>query len=470
MTATFAIAELKQGEKGGLCLRGAAKELWKSRDFETIICGPAETGKTVGCLNLADALLWKYSGAQGVLFRKVLADLRASALRTYLRIIGPESPIKPYGGQRPEWFDYPNGSRLWLCGLDNPGKTLSTERDFFCGNQVEELSLEDWEMVTSRATGRGSVMPYTRVFGDCNPGPEKHWIRARAGAGKLRLLESRHEDNPTLFDDDGRMTEQGKRTMAVLEALTGVRRSRLYLGLWASAEGAVYEDVWDRAVHIIDRFEIPHEWPRYWSIDFGFSNPFSWGAFAQDPDGRLIRYREIYHTRRLVEDHARQILEVTGWQLDRGQLTPTREGADPLPQAIIADHDAEGRATFERHVGMVTTPAYKSVFEGIEAQAARLRKADDGKPRLLYMRDSLVERDEALAAAHKPTCTEDEYESYMWPKNAEGKSIKEQPVKENDHSMDRDRYLVAFVDRLWDDPSTREHHVEYYSPVFISSV
>lgn len=399
-----------------------------------MVSGPAETGKTWGSLQYADALLWKYPGAHGVMARKTYADLVASCLRTYLRIIGDNSPIKAYGGERPQWFDYPNGSRLWVAGLDNAGKVLSTERDFFYFNQAEELTLEDWETATTRATGRGAVMPYTRVFGDANPGPPTHWIKAREATGRMLLLESRHVDNPTLYTETGEITDQGRRTMSVLDALTGVRRLRLRDGKWAAAEGVVYE-VWDRAVHLIDVKRMSpgwQSWRKIRVIDFGYTNPFVCQWWAIDPDGRMYLYRELYRRGVIVQDHAARITSLS---------------AGETFEANIADHDAEDRATLARH-GITTQPAFKAVSVGIEAVAARLRPAGDGRPRLFVLSSALVDRDEALAESRKPTSTTEEFDGYVYPKGQDGKPMKEEPVKGNDHGMDALRYAVAWVDDL----------------------
>lgn len=430
MSVTYPIYELKATDKGGFAPRGAVKQLWGSRDFETMVSGPAETGKTWGCLQYVNALLWKYPGAHGVMLRKTYADLIASALRTYLRILGPNSPVVAFGGERPQWFDYPNGSRLWVAGLDNAGKVLSTERDFFYTVQAEELSENDWETMTTRATGRGAVMPYTRVFGDCNPGPPTHWIKQRQANGVLKLLESRHEDNPTLYSDDGEITEQGTKSIGILDALTGVRRLRLRLGKWAAAEGAVYED-YDPAIHVVDR--LPKNW-QVWrkirSIDFGYTNPFVCQWWAIDPDGRMYLYREIFHSRRLVEDHAKEIV-----RLSEGETY----------EATVADHDAEDRATLARH-GVGTRPAYKGVTVGLDAVGARLKKAGDGRPRLFIVSGATVERDERLVELKLPASTEQEMPEYSYPKNKDGKPIKEEPLKVNDHGCDTLRYAVAYAD------------------------
>lgn len=460
----FQIIEAKKPGPGVFSPRGAVKQLWQTRDFEVMISGPAETGKTYGMLHYGDALLWKYSGAQGVLVRKVYSDLRASALITYRRVLGENSPVKPYGGEKPEWFDYPNGSRLWLCGLDNPGKALSTERDFFLVNQAEQLALDDWEIITTRATGRAAVMPYTRVVGECNPGHPTHWILAREQARTLVRLNSQHRDNPTLYDDAGNLTEQGRKTLSILENLTGTRRERLLYGRWAAAEGIVYEE-WDPTVHVCDAFDVPRDWPVYWCVDFGFNHPFVWGAWCESPDGDLYCFRQIYHTGRLVEDHARQILEVSGWTFQGGLLVPTRPRPDSLPLAVICDHDLEDRATLERHTGIRTVPAYKDVRTGIEAVKTRLRKNGCGKPRLYIMRGSLVERDPALMEARKPSSGEDEIPGYVWdPRRPD------RPLKVGDDFSDMMRYLVCYVDSIAVDPYAFEGYTEMADRYEISPV
>ncbi len=253
--------------------------------------------------------------------------------------------------------------------------------------------------------------------------------------GTTTRLLSRHEHNPRYFDTATQnWTEEGYNYIeGVLGGLTGVRLARLRYGIWAAAEGTVYEDAWDRNRNVIDRFPIPLDWPRYLSLDFGYTNPFVCGWWARDPDGRLICYREIYMTKRLVEDHAKQIKHLSRWGQD---------GGDPLPREIIADHDAEGRKTFERHTGLITMPAHKAVLEGIQAVAGEMKPAGDGKPRLMWFRDALVERDPELAAKKKPTCTIEEPDTYVWKQGLASHS-KEEPVKEDDHGMDQTRYVVA---------------------------
>jgi phage terminase large subunit len=182
---------------------------------------------------------------------------------------------------------------------------------------------------------------------------------------------------------------------------------------------------------LIDRFPIPKEWPRYWSVDFDFTNPFVFQCWAQDPDGRLYRYREVYRAQKLVEDHARHILELTK--------------DEPRPQAIICDHDAEGRATLERHLRMNTEAARKDITAGIQAVAGRLKVAGDGKPRIFLLRDSLVERCPHCEEKKLPLCLEDELPGYRWNVDA-GRKKGEEPIDKDNHACDCLRYCISHFD------------------------
>jgi phage terminase large subunit len=194
---------------------------------------------------------------------------------------------------------------LVLGGLDKASRIMSTDYDLVFVQEAIELEENDWEALTTRL--RHGVLPFQQIIADTNPDRPMHWLRRRCDRGQLLLLESRHQDNPELWDGPAQCwTARGAQYIAKLDALTGPRKDRLRFGRWVQAEGAVYEG-WDRRLHVIDRFAIPADWPRYWSVDFGYTNPFVCQWWAQDPDGRLYRYRELYCSQRLVEDHARRM-------------------------------------------------------------------------------------------------------------------------------------------------------------------
>lgn len=406
---------------------GGNAETFRRRDPELLLSGPAGTGKSRACLEKLHLCCLKYPGMRALMARKTRASLTESAMVTMDGKVLHELDNVSFHTTTQE-YRYPNGSVIVVGGLDKATKIMSSEYDMMYVQEATELSEHDWESLTTRL--RNGVMPYQQLLADCNPDAPTHWLKARADAGKTLMLESRHEDNPVLYDRiTGAWTEAGATYISKLDALTGVRLLRLRQGIWAAAEGMVY-DGWDRAVHLIDRsaVEIRPEWARFWVVDFGYVNPFVWQEWAEDPDGRLYRIREIYRTQRLVEDHAKDIRAATA--------------NGPRPRAVICDHDAEDRATLEKHLGMRTVAAEKAVSPGIQAVASRLKIAGDNRPRLFLLRDSLVRRDPELVEAKRPTCTEEEIESYVW----NDKRLKDEPVKENDHGMDATRYMVAHRD------------------------
>lgn len=416
--------------------RGACLNLFLDRSPEIIVSGPAGTGKSRACLEKVHGMLLANEHAKGLMVRKTMVSLRATALQTYKNDVAKEArstnAVKWFGGstEDPPGYRYrETGSFLGVAGMNEPTRIMSSEWDVIYVQEAIELSRLDWESLSTRL--RNGQISFQQLIGDTNPSTPTHWIKQSANEGGLRLLESRHEDNPTLVRPDGTYTVRGHQYLARLDKLTGARKLRLRNGLWVSAEGIIFEG-WDEAVHLVDRFPIPDSWTRWWTIDFGYIHPFVLQCWAEDDDGRLYRYREIFMTGRLVEDHAKQILSI---------VRPDGVWAEPKPRAIICDHDAEGRATFERHVGMATVPAIKKVIEGLQVTTSRFRVAGDGKPRLVYLRDSLVERDPELVLKMAPCCTEEEIPGYVWADTA-----KEQPVKEGDDGCDATRYMVAHRD------------------------
>lgn len=442
--------------------RGACKKLFAERGDEVLLSGPAGTGKSRGCLEKLLLMAMLNDGMRGLILRKTLVSLGSTALVTWREHVALEALEHGvcwyHGGSQEEapGYRFTNGSFIAIGGLDKPTKIMSSEYDVAYVQEAIELVPDDWEAVTTRL--RNGRMSFQQLIADTNPSTPTHWLKQRCEAGKTTMLDSRHEDNPTLFDESGELTERGAAYMAKLDRLTGPRYYRLRKGLWVAAEDIIYEG-YDPAVHLIDEFEVPEDWPRFWTVDFGYTNPFVLQCWAVDPDGRLILYREIYHTRRLVRDHAFRIMDLVSMPdpAYRGERHLAHEGrlwTEPRPERIICDHDAEGRAQLERELGMSTEPAHKTVTEGIQATDQRMRSAGDGRPRLLVVRDCRVDRDPELVDAELPTCTADEIPGYVWLPPAAGRRAKEEPLKRDDHGCDAMRYMVADQD-LGDRPGVR---------------
>ncbi|WP_331723456.1 phage terminase large subunit [Streptomyces atratus] len=439
--------------------RGGAVELLKCRSAEVLICGPAGTGKSLAMLQKLHLTCLAVPGLRALLVRQTHASLTGTTLVTFERTVITEAMagglVRWFGGsaRQPPAYRYANGSEILVGGLDRPEKFLSSEFDRIAVDEATQITKAAHETLITRL--RGGAPTYKQIVCAANPAQPTHWLKQRADSGTMQMIYSRHRDNPAYVNTDGTLTEIGTAYLDKLDALTGVRRLRLLQGQWSAAEGMVYEG-WDDAVHLVDTFPIPAAWPRWWSVDFGYSNPFVLQCWALDPDGRLYLYREIYRTQRLVEDHALDILrlvrrcaiccEATATGHDCQTCPKCRlEWTEPMPEAVISDHDAEDRATLERHLKLPTTAARKTVSPGIQMMQSRLKVAGDGKPRLFLLKGALVERDPLLVEAKRPTCTEEELPGYVWAVKPGGE-LKEEPVKQDDHGMDAARYMVAQLD------------------------
>jgi hypothetical protein len=308
--------------------RGAAATAQAITARRWIISGPFETGKTWAALWRLDTEARENPKGQYAIVRKVRADMDSTVLVTWRKIIAMRRDVETFGGNHVQWYDYANGARVWVGGLDRPEKTLSGERDGIYVNQVEELDEKDWEMLTRSTTGRGAVTKTPMLFGDCNPGPEDHWIIDRRDSGQLTVLESKHEDNPTLFDADGRKTTQGEATMIDLDALTGALYWRGRMGIWVGAEGQHFES-WDQAKHVIAPRTITGDWIIWGGLDYGYGHPFASGVLGYDPLGNTHLMGEWGARKTLIRDH------VTGYLalLARLGILPDRV------RNIAAGHD-----------------------------------------------------------------------------------------------------------------------------------
>ena len=187
-------------------------------------------------------------------------------------------------------------------------------------------------------------------------------------------------------------------------------------GRFASFYGAVYK-TFDRAVHVVEPFDVPHDWYHFRSIDFGFNNPFVclWGA--RNNDNQWFIYAEHYRPQELIKWHAEQITHKTNGAVIR---------------ATYADHDAQGRAELRQH-GIRTRAARKEVNDGIEKVQQALKVQANGQPRLFIFK----------------TCENltREMSSYRYPEGTDTRDPKDEPMKLNDHTCDALRYMIYTTER-----------------------
>jgi phage terminase large subunit len=406
------------------------------RNTVILFDGGARCGKTDAVLLWLGVQLQLYpceEGTRALVIRKHLDHALATIYYKSLRKLYSNLSGWRFVDSRHELRHIPTGGVIRVAGADDAEraeKVLGDEYAFIFANEGVQFS---WDVLSTLRTRLSQPVPglsqrlgdgkqVRKLAIDANPRGPRHHLHV-AGVRHIDpitnkpLLDAEHwarlhwtpYDNPALPPD----------TMRTLESLTGVKRRRMLEGIWCTAEGAVYED-FDEEVHVV--YEMPagwQSWPRVRSIDFGYTNPFCCLWAALDPDGRIWVYRTRHRRMVTIPEHAEAIRAF-------------RDG--PVEWTVADPEDADGRAQLEA-AGIPTVPANKAVSVGIQAVQARLRRAGDGRPRLLILD---CEENGPLI---------DELQDYQWAPAKEDRPDREEPLKVNDHGCDALRYLVMRLDR-----------------------
>jgi phage terminase large subunit-like protein len=209
---------------------------------------------------------------------------------------------------------------------------------------------------------------------------------------------------------------------ALLASYGDHERAARSKGEFTTLEGRVYGG-WARHLHLVEPFDVPEDWTRYGSIDFGTRNPFAYLHAAHDHSDDTIHITGMrYQAERTMSQHAEALRAL--W---------SRLGE---PSWIVADPEDKGsRLALAREHGMATLKARKSIRPGISAVAERLALDAQGRPHLL------IHNTPELAPLIR------EIEGYVWDAKNSKADQPDKPLKKDDHAMDALRYLCMQVAR-----------------------
>lgn len=406
-------------------------EAWRDKSRICVYGGSAGGGKSRAAAEKMHGFMLRYPGAVGIALRKAREFATKSCVFALQIAIGIDPNVR--WSPSDLMFHYANGSRIFIGGMQDEKQKQALRSingdgsaDFVWMEEANAFTEDDYNEVLARLRGRAA--PWRQILLTTNPDAPFHWIKTRLiDGGEASVHYSSAADNP----------HNPPEYLEVLNSITGVMGMRLAKGMWVQAEGVVY-DTWSDDLHMIDA--MPQGWKTWRKIrviDFGYVNPFVCQWWAIDGDGAMYRYREIYMTKRTLNDPSGQSPD----HISKIKLYSQGERYE----ATICDHDAEDRATLQQ-AGIYNMAAIKDVSRGIQAVQARLACNVNEKPRLFLLKGALVEADESLVSARKPFCTEQEFSVYAWQKMADGKPDKEEPLKMYDHGMDAVRYAVMYLD------------------------
>ncbi len=291
----------------------------ESEAFETLFGGAAGGGKSYG--QLVDALVYalQYEKSKQIIFRRTFPDLERSIIRTSLELYPRK--IASYNNSKHVWtFD--NGSIIDFGYIDNENDVYqyqSAEYDVIRFDELTHFTEYMYTYMISRCRGANGYPK--RIKSSTNPGGVGHvWVKERfvdiGPSGKIH--ECRLETGeittrlfiPSFVTDNKFLMKSDPEYIKRLDALPEKERKALKEGNWDIFDGQYFKD-FDRSVHVIEPFDIPDNWDRYRTLDYGLDMlACYWIAIA--PDGREYCYRELYENDLIISEAAKKIVEMTG--------------------------------------------------------------------------------------------------------------------------------------------------------------
>lgn len=325
---------------------GPQTEFLAAPEREVLYGGAAGGGKSFALL--ADPMRYfGHTDFNGLILRRTNDELRELIWKSQ-ELYPRAYPGAKWQEKKSQWT-FPSGARLWMTYLERDEDVLRYQGQAFSYIGFDELTQHPtpfaWNYMRSRLRTTASDLPIF-MRATSNPGGPGHaWVKKmfidpspsntpfpaqdidsgetlvypdrHSQAGKplfyRRFIPATLKDNPYLFD--------GGDYEANLLSLPEMQRRQLLEGDWNLAEGAAFPE-FKTHVHTVEPFEIPDDWRRFRSCDYGYSSYSAVHWFAIDPNFEtLYVYRELYVSKHTGKDLARAVLEAEkGESIQYGML------------------------------------------------------------------------------------------------------------------------------------------------------
>jgi len=384
-----------------------------SKANEILYGGAAGGGKTKALIMDALFRCLQNPNTTAVVFRRTFPELEDTDIKE-AQASYPESLAK-YNAGRHE-FKLVNGSKILFRHCENEADRFrysGIEIQFLYFDELTSFEQVIYDFLKTRLRAKKSLGVVPIVRSASNPGNIGHgWVKKMfVDAGPYMSIqeqeiysETLHKTKkirtqyiPALAMENPFITED---YIFELEQKPEALRRALLNGDWDSFEGQVFKEFVNdpkhyedrRWTHVINPFEIPMDWPRYFSFDWGYSDPFSCQWWTMDYQGTAYLYREWYGC---VPGKADTGIEITPQQIADGILDreefEIKNGITVMRVAdpsifdksrgdSIADKMAPG--FYGRNRGVVFNKGDNTRMAGKMEVHERLRFDDQGRPKM----------------------------------------------------------------------------------------
>lgn len=418
------------------------------KDYDGIIAdGSIRSGKTV-CMSLA-FVIWAMESFHNQNFGmcgKTIGSFRRNVL-FWLKIMLRSRGYKIKDHRSDNLVVITKGDKInhfYIFGGKDESSQDLIQGITLAGCFFDEVALMP-ESFVNQATGRCSV-DESKYWFNCNPDGPYHWFKVNwidksvgyigkkkaEALKKSATLEGKELELKKLLyvhftmDDNFSLSEKIKARYRSM--YTGVFFKRYILGLWAMAEGIIY-DMFDKEKHMVDTKAMAEEYykrtgqqfwtkEQYVSCDYGTQNATAFLLWNRARDQKWYCRKEYYYSGR-----------------EKGKQKTDKEFSDELTKwldkeeikAVILDPSAASFKAQLKKDGYRVKAANNDVLDGIRYVATLLIQ------RTIYFDESCIN-------------TEKEFGSYIWDAKAAERG-EDKPIKEHDHALDAIRYFCYTVIR-----------------------
>lgn len=346
-----------------------------STAFETLFGGAAGGGKSYG--QLVDALLYalKYPKSKQIVFRRTFPDLERSLIRTSLEFYPREAAT--YNSSKHTWT-FKNGSIIDFAYIDNEKDVYqyqSAEYDVIRFDELTHFTEFMYTYMISRCRGAN---PYPKhIKSSTNPGGVGHtWVKARfIDIGEPNVIHTFKEGTrifiPSLIQDNMFLLQNDPEYVTRLDNLPEKEQKALKYGDWDIFDGQFFTE-FDRKIHVCTPFEIPNDWRRFRTRDYGLDmTAVCW--IALDWRMNAFVYKELYKPDLIVSTAAKEINTMTNENIITDYAPPDLWNRNKDTGKSTADIFAENgqfltKADNNRVTGWLAVHEWLKVFPDEQGQ------------------------------------------------------------------------------------------------------
>lgn len=412
--------------------------------------GAIRSGKTVSMsLSYVMWAMSKYDGQNFIMAGKTISSFKRNVLQNLKLMLTSRGYhwIYHISGEFPNMLEVTRNGKtnyFYIFGGKDEGSQDLVQGITAAGAFFDEVALMP-ESFVNQATGCCSVTG-SKYWFNCNPDGPYHWFKVNwidkaigyLGKKKAAKLQEEAQAKGSVLnlkkllyvhftmDDNLSLSEAIKARYRSM--YNGVFFKRYIEGLWAMAEGIIY-DMFNQDKNVVDAEAIATEYrqrtgrefwlgDKYVSCDYGTQNPTAFLLWSKGADGKWYCRREYYYSGR-----------------DKGRQKTDKEFSEDLTAWLAGE---EIRA-------VILDPAAASFKAQLEKDGYKVKKAkNDVLDGIRFVATLLLSGSIFIDQSCENLIKE--FASYIWDAKA-GERGEDKPVKEHDHAQDALRYFCYTIIR-----------------------